>query len=374
MKKSLIALAALATAGFASAQSSVTVFGVVDTNFQRVESDTATGDVTTNRLASGSNRTSRLGFRGVEDLGGGLKAEFWLEAGVSSDNGSSASTVIRVNNQPAGASAGGGGQALVFNRRATVGLKGKFGEVRLGRDSVVGLLAQESFDPFDANGVGSVRQVVYANALVPNGLGTANVTSFGSVRASNMINYFSPSFGGLDVSVGTALNENPSTPSATEDDGRLFTYRLNFTAGKFNAKLAGTHVDFSTGDYREITLGGSYDFGIIKPALAVHRNEVKGGPTAQETDVIMVSFTAPLGPGLLRGIYTRADQKSGGNNDGNIYAIGYIYNLSKRTSLYTTYARSDNKNGSNRYTVGGASATVANGNTTGFDVGITHAF
>jgi predicted porin len=362
MKKSLIALAALATAGFASAQSSVTVFGVVDTGFQRVEREAAGSDVTTNRLASGSNKTSRLGFRGTEDLGGGLKANFWLEMGVASDSGASASTTIFTNNQT-GSNTGGGG--LVFNRRATVGLSGGFGEVRLGRDSVVGLLTQESFDPFDANGVGSQRQVVYANVAAVS-------TAISSVRASNMINYFSPNIAGFTADVGYAFNENASNAGPTKKDGRLVTARLGYTLGKFNAKLGGTQIDYAAGDYQEYTVGASYDFGIVKPALAFHSNKIKG---VNKTDVIMASLTAPVGPGLIRAAYTRADQKSGGNNDGNIFAIGYIYNLSKRTQLYTTYALSDNKNGSTLYQVGGSpGAAVANGRTTGLDLGVTHSF
>ena len=376
MKKSLIALAALATAGFASAQSSVTVFGVVDTAFQRVSRDAVGSDVSTNRLASGANKTSRLGFRGVEDLGGGLKANFWLEAGISTDDGSGASTRIATNNQAAPAAVGGAGQGLTFNRRATVGVSGGFGEVRLGRDSVVGLLTQESFDPFDANGVGSQRQVVYANAIQAG----TNVTAVSSVRASNMINYFSPNIAGFTADIGYAFNENPSAPSAGRENGRLVTARLGYTLGKFNAKLGGTQIENAAGDFQEVTIGASYDFGIIKPALAYHRNEVKAAGV-EPTNVIIVSATAPVGPGLIRVAYTRADQKGNGaatansNNDGNIFALGYIYNLSKRTSLYTTYALSDNKNGSARYQVGGSpGAATPNGRTTGLDLGVTHSF
>lgn len=376
MKKSLIALAVLATAGFASAQSSVTVFGVVDTGFQRVSRDSAPGvsDVSTNRLASGLNKTSRLGFRGVEDLGGGLKAGFWLEMGIATDSGASASTAVFTNNQNPPAATGGGG--LLFNRRATVGLSGGFGEVRIGRDGVVGLLTQESFDPFDANGVGSLRQVVYANAIQAGN----NVTGVSSVRASNMINYFSPNIAGFTADVGYAFNENPSAPSAGRENGRLVTARLGYTIGKFNAKLGGTQIENAAGDFQEATVGVSYDFGIIKPALAYHRNEVKAAGV-QPTNVIIVSATAPVGPGLIRAAYTRADQKGSGaatansNNDGNMFALGYIYNLSKRTQLYTTYALSDNKNGSARYVVGGSpGAVVANGRTTGLDLGLTHSF
>lgn len=365
MKKSLIALAALATAGFAAAQSSVTVFGVVDTGFQRVSRDAVGSDVSTTRLASGSNKTSRLGFRGVEDLGNGLKANFWLEAGISTDDGSGGSTRISTNNQ-APAAVGGAGQGLTFNRRATVGLSGGFGEVRLGRDSVVGLLTQESFDPFDANGVGSQRQVVYANVAAVS-------TAISSVRASNMITYFSPNIAGFTADVGYALNETASNAGATKKDGRLATARLGYTLGNFNAKLGGTKIDYAAGDFQEYTVGASYDFGIVKPALAFHSNKIKG--SGNKTDVIIASLTAPVGPGLVRAAYTRADQKGNANNDGNIFALGYVYNLSKRTQLYTTYAVSDNKNGSTVYQVGGSpGAATANGRTNGLDLGVTHSF
>ena len=79
MKKSLIALAVLAAAGTASAQSSVTLFGIVDATIQRVNND---GGPSVTRLTNSGYNSSRLGFRGTEDLGGGLSASFWLEAGA----------------------------------------------------------------------------------------------------------------------------------------------------------------------------------------------------------------------------------------------------------------------------------------------------
>ena len=125
MKKSLIALAVLAASGAAMAQSSVTLFGIVDATYAYGSGSAGNKSQLTN---SGYN-SSRLGFRGVEDLGGGMSASFWLEAGVNNDNGSGANT--STNNQASGSTGGGG---LTFNRRSTVSLNGGFGEVRLGRD------------------------------------------------------------------------------------------------------------------------------------------------------------------------------------------------------------------------------------------------
>src|SRR5437867_13122615 len=120
MKKSLIAIAAVAAAGCASAQSSVTVFGVVDVGVAHLSGD----GVSKTGVSTGGANISRWGFRGTEDLGGGLAASFWLEAGLDVDTGS-------------GKGAGGG---LSFNRRSTVSLSGSIGEVRLGRDDAATFL------------------------------------------------------------------------------------------------------------------------------------------------------------------------------------------------------------------------------------------
>src|SRR5215203_170812 len=151
MKKSLIALAVLAAAGAASAQSSVTLFGVVDATLAFGKGDVS--DKTS--LSNSGYNSSRLGFRGTEDLGGGMSASFWLEAGVNNDNGSGAAT--NLNNQPSGgAIAGiGGGQGLTFNRRSTVSLGGTWGELRLGRDYTPQFWNLTVFDPFGTNGVGT---------------------------------------------------------------------------------------------------------------------------------------------------------------------------------------------------------------------------
>lgn len=396
INKNIIALAALAAAGTVSAQSSVTIFGIADVAYQRLESDLVTGTVSRNALASGAGRTSRLGFRGIEDLGGGLKAGFWLELGYALDSGTTASTAIFTNNQAAGTTAttavAGG---LTFNRRATVALIGNFGEVRFGRDSVAGLLTQESFDPFSANGVGGIRQIVYANARV--GGATASIASQGpTVRASNMVEYFLPSdLGGFSGTVAYAFGENannavntsgvapaPVLTANAKSNGEIVTGRIAYTQGPFDVRLGGTQYKFRlptgvSNDFTEYTLGGSYDFKVVKIFLAIHSNKVDNFEA--KTDSVILSGTAPIGPGLLRAAYVVADQKGfAGNasgNDGNQFSVGYIYNLSKRTSLYGTYAVADNKGISTRRTVGGGlGVTRPGGKSTGLDLGITHTF
>src|SRR5205085_9250952 len=143
MKKTLIALAALAAAGAASAQSSVTLFGIVDVNYAHYSVDGGTsayGTATTsghvNVLTNSGYNSARLGFRGTEDLGGGVSASFWLEGSLSPDDGNAA--------------------GLQFRRRSTVSLAGGWGEIRLGRDYVPTFWNLTVFDPFGTNGVGTV--------------------------------------------------------------------------------------------------------------------------------------------------------------------------------------------------------------------------
>jgi predicted porin len=110
MKKSLVALAALAVAGIASAQSSVTLFGVLDAAVSgysnKSENRFGSATVSSTQLSNSGYNASRLGFRGTEDLGGGLAASFWLEAGINNDDGTGAKS---------GSNVQGGG--LIFSRR-----------------------------------------------------------------------------------------------------------------------------------------------------------------------------------------------------------------------------------------------------------------
>ena len=163
MKKSLLALAALtAFAGVASAQSSVTLFGIVDLSVNSVKN----GSVSQKLQSSDQLNSNRLGFRGVEDLGGGLRAGFWIEGAMSPDTG---------------------GTGQTWQRRSTVSLMGGFGEVRLGRDYTTSFWNKTVFDPFGTNGLGSELNV-------ESTLGSGATTL---VRANNAVSYFLPAMGGI---------------------------------------------------------------------------------------------------------------------------------------------------------------------------------
>ena len=340
MKKALIALAVLGlTGGAAVAQSSVTLFGVLDADVKYVK----TGGLTMKKLDSSGLNTSRFGVRGTEDLGGGLKAGFWLESQVDVDTG-----------------VAGGGSAF-WGRRATVSLAGDFGEVRLGRNKTVSRLHIEDFDPSAFTGLGSVS-VLYSN------LGSGNGTSFG--RADNLVSYSLPNniggfYGGVDVSAGEGVGTNKGQ-----------SVRLGFKQGPLHVSgaYASTSNAADNDKFKLASIGGAYDFGVIRPSLSYTESKFQ----ARKQKVLTASLTAPLGQGQLWGSYSEA--KTTGEvgfatiGTPKLFALGYIYNLSKRTALYTTFAQLKN-DGTTRFALGGAPAATANGQkSTGYDVGIRHSF
>lgn len=354
MKKSLIALAVLATAGVASAQSSVTLFGIVDATLA-VGNGSGAGSSDKTQLTNSGYNSSRLGFRGTEDLGGGLSASFWLEAGVNNDNGSGANT--STNNQGAAAAGGGG---LTFNRRSTVSLAGGWGEVRLGRDYTPQLWNLTVFDPFGTVGVGTTQ--------------TLNSSLGGpvTVRASNSMGYFLPrDLGGFYGQVQYYLGENNQTGAATEDDGKGAGLRLGYAAGPVNVALAFSSTNYATGDIKTTNIGGQYDFGVAKVMAHYNRDRVSAPGSVTQTGYL-IGGLIPMGAGEIRLAYSRSKNNAAVSARTNKYAIGYVHNLSKRTALYTTFARVSN-NGGAAQALNGA-VTAANAKSTGYDFGVRHSF
>ena len=356
MKKSLIALAVMAAAGAASAQSSVTLFGIVDASIT-----VGRGTITdrTQITDSGYN-SSRLGFRGTEDLGGGMSASFWLEAGLNNDNGTGDATSL--NNQTTTTNNGG----LTFNRRSTVSLAGGFGEVRIGRDYVPGFWNLTIFDPFGTNGVGTTATAALGHAT--------------SVRASNSIGYFLPAnLGGIYGQAMYFLGENPD-PSAggTEDDGRGYGFRIGYGAGPFNVALGYTKTEYTVGglnaDVEMLNLGGQWDFGMAKVMGQYVRDEVAG----VDAKGWLLGALVPVGAGEIRASYSqyRIDLAVPGTliDEPRVrkIALGYVHNLSKRTAVYATYARVRNSGGASAAL--GGSTTGVNESSSGFDVGVRHSF
>lgn len=343
--KKIATLAVLAAAASASyAQSSVTLFGIADATVQ-----VGRGSVDNNvGLGSGGLSTSRIGFRGVEDLGGGLKAGFWLEAGYTLNNGN-----------------GQNNNALAFTRRSTVSLMGdSWGEIRLGRDFTAPY--NNLYDAFGDNGVGQI--------LETRDLGLA----YGlQTRTSNAVSYFTPkTLGGFFGQVQYYRNGQGVATGDTYGNG--YGVRVGYENGPVSVGVAYGKTDYQASatnlakvDSKSINLGGSYDFGVAKLLLSIGQDEGDGAGLDAKTRLYTVGTTVPVGAGLIRASWTRADQRDS-EVRADKFAIGYVHNLSKRTALYTTFAYLKNKDAANLALNG--STTGLGENSKGLDIGLRHAF
>ncbi len=403
MKKPLVVVAALAACAAASAQSSVTLFGVVDAAVRNVsnKSESVNGfgpavgaRASRTELANSGLSSSRIGFRGVEDLGGGLAAGFWLEAPLGNDDG-------------------GPAPGLAFTRRSTVSLSGALGEIRLGRDKTATVYNEETFDPFGDTGIGGTL-IVDANETATAGSAFAGNAAY--KRSSNMVQYFLPRnlggfYGNLEYAFHERVRTSPDTIPGSDrtSTGRHAGARVGYANGPLDIAASYAQNDTSvttgtgnaaiarTGNIKSFNLGATYDFGVAKVFGLVSRSKDARDPLnaiAQTQDVDLTGYllgvTVPVGPGLIRASYAQvryddnrlpAFGASTADPKANKLALGYVHNLSKRTALYGTLARVTNKNGAN-LTVGAGPAYIAAANgtglrprsSTGYEFGVRHTF
>ncbi|MFT3813889.1 MAG: porin [Acidovorax sp.] len=358
MKKSLLALAVLAASGAAMAQSSVTLYGIVDAGVTYVN-----GASNWTGLASGGQYTSRLGFRGVEDLGGGLKAGFVLEGGFNADTGDGATSY-------AGAKAGDG---FSFRRQSTVGLSGNFGEIRLGREMTAAYVALSRYDVFNQVGLGYSR--LWADGGVA---GTSQLTT--NQRVSNAVTYVSPNFAGFKIAANYGFGEVAGNNSSSRYIGGAATYdngplSLGLGLERLN-KGVGANPN---GNINAVSVGGSYDLGVAKLLASYRQSTAKdeyGAGIDNKLKGYMLAATAPVGPGLVKVAYNRYQNDFGGGISAKAdqLSLGYVYSLSKRTSVYGTYAYLKNKNDGSTFSLSNAVGVKDNGAQQGLQIGLTHAF
>ena len=358
MKKSLIALAVLAASGAAMAQSSVTLYGVADAGVTYLNGADNWSGVT-----SGNNLTSRLGFRGVEDLGGGLKANFVIEGGFNLDNGDGASGY-------AGAKAGEGFQ---FKRRSTVGLSGGFGEVRMGRELTAAYNATARYDVFGSVGIGQSRLWADGGVVDASANATAVTTN---QRISNALTYVSPDFSGFKFGLNYGFGETTASNSDSGYLGAGLTYDNGpLSLGLGLERLNNGANSVATSDIDAWSLGGSYDFGVVKLLGGYRASTVDRAAGENKRNGAYVAVTAPVGPGLVRASYNRYENKyNGGKDKADQFAVGYVYGLSKRTSVYGTYAYIKNKDNGSTFKLSKDVGVKTNGAQQGFQVGVSHAF
>jgi len=366
MKKSLIALAVLAASGAAMAQSSVSLFGIIDTGIGYIDNATPANG---NKWGVGTsgNATSRIGFRGVEDLGGGLKAGFWLEGEVFGDDGN----------------AGG----LNFKRRSTVGLEGNFGEVRLGRDQVAGYNKTSSYDLFGQTGIGQFMgwrnwdgAVNAGPAVTPGGaLQAGNVGDENGIRANNLVSYYTPNFSGFKAGISYSFDEVQGPSNA----GRYIGGNVSYDNGPVSVALSYDRLEVSQaarglGDRDALTLAGSYNFGVAKLIGIAQQQQYSydAGGADRKFNNYALGVAAPVGgAGEVKLQYARYDQKAI-NAEADQLSLGYVHNLSKRTAVYGTVAYLKNKDGSSLglQSKGINTTAAVNQKQTGVQVGVRHSF
>ncbi len=365
MKKTLVALAALAATS-AFAQSSLTLFGTADAGLAIGNGDVAN----LIGLRNSGIASSALGFRGVEDLGGGMKASFHLEGSANTDSG--VGQASNTNNQVSGATAAqAGNQGFTFNRRAFVALGGNWGEVRLGREYTPHFWNYTFYDPFGTNGVGTTLALAYSAGDSTN------------VRASNAINYVG-SFGGFGINLMTYFGEQSSnvvttaiTNSASAGSGG--SMRLSYDNGPISVGLGlgqTTIGSAATHRVKYTNLGGSYNMGFMAlMANFVRESNDQVVGASVDGSAWTLGVTAPVGAGTIKGSLSHRETNAVGTPGHNQFALGYVHGLSKRTQVYATVA---SRVGSGTPAAG---TTSLNGSTgtpdstaTGMDLGIRHSF
>jgi predicted porin len=327
MKKSLIALAALAACGAAMAQSSVTLYGMADVWVGRTKGEATIGGVSASAsesvLESGGFNTSRLGFKGSEDLGGGLKANFNLEGALSMDNGT----------------AGG----LSFNRQSYVGLSGGFGEIQLGK----------VWTPYDDT------RAMANDTFNMNYAASWTTWQFYEDNPNNTIRYNTPSFGGFTGAIAYSLGEDRAT-SPNNSASSLVSLSVNYANGPIvvgfahqNQKVEGINgldstggialSGAATGKTTYNLLNGSYDFGFLKLVGGV--NQVKVSPDGfadLKANEFNIGVDVPVGAGFDLGVgLARSKTESGGTDLTTATGLSFAakYTLSKRTFLYGFFNR-----------------------------------
>jgi len=342
MQKKLIALAVAGlVAAPAFAQSNVTIFGIIDVAVESGKYSDAAGNLT--RMISGGNNTNRIGFRGTEDLGNGMAANFLLEAQPSPDNGAAAAGT------------------QFWNRSATVGLSSKsLGSVNLGRQYTPWFSATAANDVFYVAGVGSSYSLFAGNT-----------------RMNNAIRWDSVNMSGFTAAVMYGLGQDgdttgvEGTTAATKKIGRDASFKLSYANGPMSANYGYDSQTVSTGpdvDAKRNQLNGAYDFGMVKLGLAWGTNKATG---LMDNRVWSMTATMPVGTDIVKAGYTKLTDKMAANKDSKLFAIGYEHPMSKRTNLYATYAKMDNGTAATK-TFG--AAVAAGFDPTAWQFGMRHSF
>lgn len=378
MQKKIIALAVAGLASTAAfAQTNVTIYGVADAAFTYTNTNGGNRANTANAngrdkfaIDSGGLAGSRLGFKGTEDLGNGLKAVFVLEYALAIDSNS-----------------GVGNTGGLNARQQYVGLSTKAGDVTLGRQYAPGYytLAMDALAASPALSVVDAAQATVGTSI----RGTS------PSRWNNSVNYKTANMGGFSAQAIYAMGENNNEIAMGESYGIGLDYAAGPVAvkyvyqnasGNMGGTLAigtptGTTPATNNGATQEHYVGASYDFKVVKLMTSAqiidkgNRTNAVGGQAA-EGAIYQLGAVVPVGKGRIHASYAYADMNSASrgntagtfNGDYNGVSLAYTHSLSKRTTLYTGVRYQDFDTKVNAAHLGGGAVTTV------FASGINHTF
>jgi predicted porin len=384
MKKSLLAIAAMtAFAGAAQAQSSVTVYGVMDAGVASVSNGTGSTSTGVNNkvtgLQDGGLSAPRLGFMGTEDLGGGMAAKFLLESELSlrtgGDNGLSSNGAAPTS--PA-----------IFSRGAWVGLSDKtFGETRLGFQNTITYDNSVEFDALKAANMGGFAAVAAASASAATGNVYGNYLA---TRVNSSYAYITPVISGFSAKVVQGATQKLGPLSGNTSSTRLTEYGVRFegmgakvaiNAGSLASSAGSDGTQAAVAGTKVVAAYGAYDFKVaeVNAARVVTTGQGTGGKDYITTGV---GVRAPVTPKITVGAqYTMVDNKAITSNGGGSVIGGVAeYALSKRTTAYALAAFSNNQSGaqismtSTSKFSAGTQVGAAGLNQTGYMIGMRHTF
>ncbi len=337
---------ASAFAGSANAQS-LTTYGIVDMGFVGESGGTA-GSV--DKITSGAQSGTRLGFKGTEDLGNNIKALFVLETGITGDQGGFGYNSDFTKN-------------LAFARQSFVGLQSDAGTLTLGRQYTPFFLALNAVaDPFASGLAGNAQN------LIPHS----------GIRMNNAVKYASPIFSGVSAEIAYGFGEE--TTVGSDRAGRNVGGSIGYSDGALNVRLAHHKANNTTAATSTLTdtstmLAANYNFQVAKLFAAYSDNDQQiatNGITKGKSRDFLIGVSVPFGNHTFIASYINKDGRSADNLDASQFGLGYTYALSKRTNLYAAWATIDNKRGGVLYKVGNNSETGTGDRA--INLGVRHTF
>jgi predicted porin len=390
MQKKLIALAVAALAsGAAFAQSNVQIYGSIDAGFAHRGDSYKTfrgydangneiyrANKSQNAIDSGISDGNKLGFTGTEALGNGITALFKVEAGYKSDTGEH------------DVSDG------LFARQAFVGLTGGFGTVIAGRLYTPYYSFVSAVDPFADGTVGAYHNV-WGSDADPLGAQTA----LDPARVDNAVAYVSPSWSGFNVTAAYSSNAiGQDHLGNRKSQAQVLAILPRYTNGPLDVALSYHQIKIgedsgilavdpalgpAVNDVTNFTLGGTYDFRVVKLAALYSETDVNYDGVYNLKDQTfknwLLGVTVPFGKNAVQASYNQSKLNDGylGKGKARQWAVGYTYAFSKRTNLYAAYADIKNDDSDGWLTRSAVVGDAANGGGTyqnGLQFGLRHTF